>query len=60
MAPFLLRSHRSKPRKRKRTQEAAQDEEDRAREEAELAARRPARGEALCLFLHASLWWFDQ
>ena len=46
MAPFLLRSHRSKPRKRKRTQEAAQDEE--------------ARGEALCLFLHASLWWFDQ
>ena len=56
MAPCLLCSHRSKLRKRKRTQEAAQDIADREREETEMAARQPARGGALCLSLHAHLW----
>ncbi|CAK0735899.1 hypothetical protein CVIRNUC_000658 [Coccomyxa viridis] len=36
-------SHRSKLRKRKRAQEAAQDVADREREEIEMAARQPAR-----------------
>lgn len=56
MGPCLLCSHRSKLRKRKRAQEAAQDVADREREEIEMAARQPARGGALCLFLHACLW----